>query len=127
MLPYLIQQFDCLYIDSTFSKVIMQCYVTHCNFCISNKAEYVDNEQLKKFYQRSYFVISSDLCNVIKKILDKISFYTHFKDSGHSTFADNRSFDHDNHILYVIYLITFCTFYVFPQPSNQIKTFSKCR
>ena len=32
-----------------------------------------------KFYQRSYIVISSDLCNAIKKILDKISCHRHFK------------------------------------------------
>ena len=32
-----------------------------------------------KFYQRSYIVISSNLCNVIKKILDKISFPRQFK------------------------------------------------
>ena len=25
-----------------------------------------------KFYQKSYIVMSSDLCNVVKKILDKI-------------------------------------------------------
>ena len=35
----------------------------------------VNKLQLKKFYQRSYIIISSDLCNAIKKILvlDKTS------------------------------------------------------
>ena len=32
-----------------------------------------------KFYQKSYIVMSSDLCNVVKKILDKILCHKHFK------------------------------------------------
>ena len=33
----------------------------------------ISTRELQKFYQRSYIVNLSDLCNVIKKILDKIS------------------------------------------------------
>ena len=48
--------------------IIMECDVTRCVVCIFNKVE-----SRKKFYQRSFIVISSDLCNVIKKMLDKMS------------------------------------------------------
>ena len=58
----------------------MQCDVTRCIICIYNKSEYISRQgtELQKFYKRSYIVISSDLRNAIKKILDKISFHTHF-------------------------------------------------
>ena len=36
--------------------------------------------ELQKFYQRSYIVISQDFFNATKKILDKFSFHSHFKD-----------------------------------------------
>ena len=44
----------------------MQCDVTGCTFCISNKVEYLDKEhmQLQTFYQRRYIVISSNLCKI---------------------------------------------------------------
>ena len=49
----------------------MQCDVTRCIICISNKVEYLDKEHssYKKFYQ---IVILSNLCNEIKKTLHKI-------------------------------------------------------
>ena len=50
--------------------------VTRCPICISNEVENFDEEQLQKIYQRSYNVILSDLCNVINKMLDKISCHT---------------------------------------------------
>ena len=56
----------------------MQCDVTRCIICISNKIEYLDKQQLQKFYQ-SYIVILSDLCNAIKKTLEKILRHRHFK------------------------------------------------
>ena len=46
----------------------MQCEVTSGIICINNKVEYLDKKtQLQKFYQRSYLVILSDLCNENKK------------------------------------------------------------
>ena len=36
-------------------------------------------KELRKFYQRSFIIILTDLSNAIKKMLDKISFYKHFK------------------------------------------------
>ena len=59
----------------------MHCDVISCVICISNKAEYLEKEELKKFYLRSYIVILSDLCNAIKKQLDKISFKRTLKKS----------------------------------------------
>ena len=50
----------------------MQCDVTRCIVCISNKVESQQGAELQKFYQRSYIVNLSDLCNAIKKLLDKI-------------------------------------------------------
>ena len=47
----------------------MQCDVTGCISCISNKVEYLDK----------YIVIPSELYNATKKILDKFSFHRHFK------------------------------------------------
>ena len=61
----------------------MQCDVTRCITCILTSRQ---GTELQKFYQviyleipRSHIVISSDLCNAIKKILDKFSFHRHFK------------------------------------------------
>ena len=55
--------------------------VTHCIICIPNydDVEYLNGEELQKFYQRSYHVNLSDLCNAIKKILDKTTCHNHFK------------------------------------------------
>ena len=39
--------------------------------------------ELQKLWKRSCIVISSDLCNLMKKILDKISFHRHFNISWH--------------------------------------------
>ena len=36
--------------------------------------------EVRKLYQRSYIVISNDVFNTTKKILDKLSFHSHFKD-----------------------------------------------
>ena len=53
---------------------MMQCDVTHCVICISNKFEYLGKEHsYKNSNKGNCIVISSDLCNAIKKILDKIS------------------------------------------------------
>ena len=51
----------------------MQCDVTRI-ICISSK---VDKEQLQKFYQRRCIVISSDLYNAIKKIMNKMDTALH--------------------------------------------------
>ena len=59
----------------------MQCDVTHSIICISNKVEYLDKEHSYKNSTKEviYILISSDLCNEIKKILDEISYHRHFK------------------------------------------------
>ena len=59
----------------------MQCDVTRCIICISNKVEYLDKEHSHKNSTKEviYILISSDLCNEIKKILDEISYHRHFK------------------------------------------------
>ena len=36
-------------------------------------------KELHKFYQRNCIIILTDLSNATKKMLDKISFYKHFK------------------------------------------------
>ena len=60
----------------------MQCDVTRCAICIPNKAEYLDiKERSYKNSTKEIIVISSDLCNATKKILDIyiFSFHSHFK------------------------------------------------
>lgn len=47
--------------------------------CTSNEVEYLDKERSSKILQKSYIVISTGLCNPVSNILDKISFYEHFK------------------------------------------------
>ena len=37
------------------------------------------SKAVTKFYQRSYTVILTDLSNAIRKLLEKISFHKHFK------------------------------------------------
>ncbi len=39
---------------------------------------YFLRKELQKFYQKGYIVILSDLCNAIKKTLDKISLHWQF-------------------------------------------------
>ena len=61
-------------------ELIMQCDVTRCIFCTSNKVEYLDKEHShensgKEVIQTVNYL--SYLFNAIKKILHKISF--HFK------------------------------------------------
>ena len=53
----------------------MQSEVIHGIICISNKVECLDKEQSyqNSTKELSYSVILSDLCNEIKKILDKIA------------------------------------------------------
>ena len=51
-----------------------------CNvMSIYDKVKSRQRTQLQKFYQRSYIVISSDLCAAIKKILDKNLCHSHLK------------------------------------------------
>ena len=42
--------------NDVFSKVIMQCDITHCITCMSNKVQHLNKKQLQKFYQRSYML-----------------------------------------------------------------------
>ena len=58
--------------------------VSGCAIFTSDKTEY-----LKKFYQRSYIIILTDLSHVIKKLWEKISFHKHFNlnSSLHRVFA----------------------------------------
>ena len=52
----------------------------------------ISTRELQKFYQRSYIVNLSDLCNAIKKILDKIS--------CHRCFYRNLTFTYEkNHLV----------------------------
>ena len=59
----------------------MQCDVTRCIICLSNKVEYLDKEHSYKILPKKLysFVNLSDLCNVIEKILDTILCHKHFK------------------------------------------------
>ena len=52
----------------------MQCECTGCVISIQNNVEYLNKEELHKFYQKSYTVNLSVICNANKRILDKISF-----------------------------------------------------
>ena len=47
--------------------------MSHVVFACPIKLNISTKNSYKNFYKRSYIVISSDLCNAIKKILDKIS------------------------------------------------------
>ncbi len=53
--------------------------VTSCVICISNEVEYLEKEASYKNSTKEVIVILSDLCNEIKKTLDKISLHRHFK------------------------------------------------
>ena len=66
-------------VPAIFCRYISVIYVKRCVVCICNKVEYRQGAELKQFYDRSYIVNSSDLCNTIKKILDKISRHRQFK------------------------------------------------
>ena len=61
----------------------MQCDVT-LSIISTNR----QGMELQKFYKRSYIVISSDLCNASKKMLDKFSFYRHFNLSKYYSNTD---------------------------------------
>ena len=45
---------------------------------ISNKIEYLEKEELQKFFHRSYIIILTDLSNAIKNLRVKILFHKHF-------------------------------------------------
>ena len=69
--------------------------VSHDVYWISNKVEYLAKEhmQLQKFHRRSYVVIASDLCNAIKKLLDRISYHRRFNTGSIDSFFVFRGAD----------------------------------